>query len=84
MLNLISLICAVIGYVLFIATELVSLPVMLIAAGFILSLIDLIVFYSREKLQFGDFVKEALREKWGSSVGFIGGIAFIILIISVL
>lgn len=84
LLNIISLVCAVIGYVLFIATEMVSLPVILIAAGFILSLVDLVAFYNREKLQLGDFIKEAFREKWGSSIAFIGGIAFIILIISVL
>lgn len=84
MLNLVSLICAAIGYVLFFATELVSLPVLLIAAGFIISLVDLVVFYNREKLQFGDFVKEVFVEKWGSAIAFIAGIVFIILIISVL
>ena len=84
MLSIISLICAVIGYFLFIFTHIVLFPVILIAAGFILSLVDLVALYTKEKLLFGDFVKEAFHSNWGSAIAFIAGVNFIwILIISI-
>lgn len=84
MLSIISLICAVIGYFLFIFTDMVGFPVILIAAGFIISLVDLVALYTKEKLLFGDFVKEAFHSNWGSAIAFIAGVNFIwILIISI-
>lgn len=77
MLSIISLICAVIGYFLFIFTDLVGFPVILIAAVFILSLVDLVALYTKEKLLFGEFVKEAFHLNWGSAIAFIAGVNFI-------
>lgn len=82
MLSIISVICAAVGYLLFFFTEnMVAFPIILIAAGFILSLVDLVALYTKEKLQFGDFVKEAFQTSWGSAIAFIAGIVFIFLLI---
>ncbi|MGN1138358.1 MAG: hypothetical protein ACI4RM_02840 [Ruminococcus sp.] len=81
MLSIISVLCAVVGYLLFFLTKMIGFPVVLIAIGFILSLVDLVSLYTKEKLQFGDFVKEAFHSKWGSVIAFLAGINFIWLII---
>lgn len=83
MFSIISLICAVVGYLLFFLTDLVTFPIILIVAGFVISLIDLIKLYNAEKLQFGDFVKEAFHTSWGSVIGFLAGVNFIWLFIIV-
>lgn len=83
MVNIVSFICAILGYLLFFLTEMLWFPVLLIAAGFVMALADLVLLYSREKLQFGDFIKEAFNSKWGSSIAFIAGIIFIILVATV-
>ena len=81
MLSIISVICAAAGYLLFFLTEMVTFPVILIAGGFILSLVDLVSLYTREKLMFSDFVKEAFHSNWGSVIAFLAGINFIWLFI---
>lgn len=81
MLSIISFICAIIGYVLFYITDLTSFPVILIFAGFILSVIDIVSLYNKEKLQPGDFVKEVIHSSWGSAIAFLAGIYFIWLLI---
>lgn len=80
MLSLISLVCAVLGYILFFLTEMAIFPFILIIAGLVLSLVDLVMLYSKEKLQFDDFIKEAFQTNWGSIISFIGGVAFLILL----
>lgn len=81
MFSLVSGICAVVGYILFVFTEMVTFPIILIAIGFILSLVDLVKLYTEEKLQFGDFVKEAFHTSWGSVIAFLAGVGFIWLLI---
>lgn len=83
MLSIISFICAAIGYVLFLFTEMITFPIILIAAGFLLALVDLVSLYQKEKLLFSDFVKEAFQARWGSTIGFLAGICFIGLLIIV-
>ena len=58
----------------------VLFPFILIIAGLVLSLVDLVMLYSKEKLQFDDFIKEAFQTNWGSIISFIGGVAFLILL----
>lgn len=81
MLSIISLICAIIGYLLFFLTEMVGFPIVLIAGAFILSLVDLVALYTKEKLLFGDFVKEAFHSNWGSAIAILAGGNFIWLFI---
>jgi hypothetical protein len=81
MLSIISIICAAIGYLLFFITKLVGFPIILIVVSFILSLVDLVSLYTKEKLLFSDFVKEAFHSKWGSAIAFLAGINFIWLFI---
>ena len=78
MLSIIALICVVVGYLLFFFTEnMIAFPIIAILAGFIISIVDLVLLYKEEKLQFGDFVKEAFHTSWGSAIAFIAGINFI-------
>ena len=83
MLSIISVVCAAIGYLLFIFTEMVAFPIILIAAGFLLALVDLVSMYQKEKLLFSDFVKETFQTHWGNAIGFLAGICFIGLLIIV-
>lgn len=81
MFSIISVICAAAGYLIFFLTEMIAFPVILIFAGFIIALIDLVKLYTAEKLQFGDFVKEAFQTNCGSVLAFMAGIVFIFLLI---
>lgn len=82
MLSTVSLICVAIGYLLFFFTEnMVALPIFLIIAAAVISLIDLVPLYKKERLDFADFVKEAFQTNWGSMISVIGGAFFIFLII---
>ena len=77
MLSIISLICTAIGYLLFIFTEnMVAFPIFLIFVATVISLIDLISIYKKEKLDFNDFVTQAFATNWGSMISVIGGISF--------
>lgn len=78
MLSILSIICTAIGYLLFFFTDnLISLPIFLIIAAFVIALIDLITLYKKEKLIFSDFAKEAFRTNWGSAISIIAGLFFI-------
>ena len=82
MLSTVSLICVAIGYLLFFFTEnMVALPIFLIIAAGVISLIDLVPLYKKERLDFSDFVKEAFQTNFGSMISVIGAIFFIFLII---
>ena len=82
MLSTGALICTAIGYLLFFFTEnMVALPIFLIIAAGVISLIDLVPLYKKERLDFGDFVKEAFQTNFGSMISVIGAIFFILLII---
>lgn len=81
MLSLVSIICMVIGYILFFITNMIAFPTILIIAGFIIALIDLIILYNKEKLQFSDFLTEAFHTSLGSTIAFLAGIIFILLLI---
>ena len=82
MLDKIALIFTAVGYFLLLFTEnMVAFPIFLIIAAGIISLIDLIPLYKSEKLDFGDFVKEACITNWGSVISVIGVIFFIFLCI---
>lgn len=81
MLNLISIIAAGIGYLLFFITEWTVLPLLLMIGSFIIAIIDLISLYRKEKLIFSDFIKEAFRTNWGSMIAVLAGLSFICLII---
>lgn len=77
MLSIISLICMALGYFLFIFTEsMMGFSVFLIIAATVISLIDLISLYKKEKLDFNDFVTQAFATNWGSMISVIGGISF--------
>lgn len=65
------------GYFLFIFTEsMMGFSVFLIIAATVISLIDLISLYKKEKLDFNDFVTQAFATNWGSMISVIGGISF--------
>ncbi len=82
MLSKISIICTAIGYLLFFFTEnLIALPIFLIIAAVVIAAIDLVALYKKDKLIFSDFVKEAFRTSWGSSISLIAGLFFIWLLI---
>ena len=77
MLSIISLIGMALGYFLFIFTEsMMGFSVFLIIAATVISLIDLISLYKKEKLDFNDFVTQAFATNWGSMISVIGGISF--------
>lgn len=82
MLSIISLICTVLGYILFFFTEnMIALPIFLIVAATIIAVVDLVSLYKKEKLQFGDFIKEAFMTNWGSMISVLGAMFFILLCI---
>ena len=81
MLSLIAFICSVAGYVLFFLTEWVVFPILLMVAGVVVALVDLVTLYTKEKLLFNDFVKEAFRTNWGSMIAVLAAIFFIWLLI---
>ena len=83
MLSIISFICAAIGYVLFLFTEMITFPIILIAVGFLLALVDLVSLYQKEKVVLSDFLNEGLPARWGRAIRFLGGICFIGLLIIV-
>lgn len=77
MLNKISAALTVIGYAIFFFTDGISFPLLLIAAGFIVAIVDLVVLYTQEKLMIDDYIKEAFRTNWGSAVSIVAGIGFL-------
>ena len=82
MLSTIALICTAVGYLLFFFTEnMVAFPIFLIIAATVVSLMDLVSLYKKEKLDFSDFVKEAFATNWGSMISVIGALFFIFLCI---
>ena len=82
MLSTMALICTAVGYFLFFFTEnMVAFPIFLIIAATIISLVDLISLYKKERLDFGDFVKAAFATNWGSMISVIGVLFFVFLCI---
>lgn len=82
MLSIVALVCTAIGYFLLLFTEdMVVIPILLILVASVVSLIDLVSLYKKEKLEFGDFVKEAFMTNWGSMISVIGALFFILLCI---
>ena len=83
MMSIAALICAVIGYLLFFATDWIGLPLLLMLGSFVIAVIDLVTLYHKEKLLPADFVQEAFRERIGSTLSVIAGLVFIVLLILV-
>lgn len=81
MLSIISIICVIVGYLLFFFTELLAFPIILIFGGFLIALVDLGILYAKEKLQFSDLITEAFHSKLGNTLAFLAGIVFIVLLI---
>jgi len=82
MLSIISLICTVVGYILFFFTEnMVAFPIFLMVAATVIAAIDLVSLYKKEKLDFSDFTKGAFMTNWGSMISVLGAIFFIFLCI---
>ena len=77
-MRLIAGICTVIGYALFFFTDdMITFLLFLMAIAFVLAIVDLTAMYQREKLLFGDFVKEAFRTNFGSTISVIAGFGFV-------
>ena len=76
MLSIISLICAALGYILFFFTDMLTFPIILIVAGFVVALVELIPLYQKDKLPLREFIKEALNTSWGSIIGVLAGVNF--------
>lgn len=82
MLSIISLICIVVGYILFFFTEnMIAFPIFLMIVATILAIIDLVSLYKKERLDFNDFIKEAFMTNWGSMITVLGSIFFILICI---
>ncbi len=81
MLSIISLILTAVGYCLFIFTEAVVFPVIMIFVSAGIGLAVLIPQYKSEKLVFSDFVKETFGSNYGSLIAVIGAIFFLVLLI---
>lgn len=82
MFSLIAGVCTAVGYLLFFFTDdMIVFPLILMIAAMILAIIDLTAMYQREKLLFSDFVKEAFRTNFGSTISVIAGLFFVLLCI---
>lgn len=80
-MNLIALICTVVSYLLFFIFDLTVLPFAILIVGAVIGAIDLIQFYGKEKPIFEDFVKDAFREHFGSSISVVAILGLIIIAI---
>ncbi len=79
MLSTISLILTVLGYILFLFTEAVVLPIIMILVSAGMGFAVLIPLYQSEKLAFSDFVKAAFQSNYGSCIAVIGAVFLILL-----
>ena len=80
-MSFIALICTIVSYLLFFIFDLAVLPFAILIAGAVMGVIDLIQFYGKEKPIFEDFVKDAFREHFGSSISVVAVLGFIIIAI---
>ncbi|MDO4608973.1 MAG: hypothetical protein Q4B40_07285 [Clostridia bacterium] len=73
-MSIIAIIMMAIAWFLGLFTELYTLADVLCIASFIIAIIDLVLLYKKEKLDFGDFIKEAFRTNWGSAISIIAAL----------
>ncbi len=67
---------SIISLVLFFFTDMLVFPIILIVAGFVIALVELMPMYKKENLPLGEFIKEALNTSWGSIMGVLAGVNF--------
>ncbi len=77
-LGLISLVLVVLGWIIWIFAESMTFPIILAIVGIAIGVFDLFKLWKQEKLLFQDFVKEAFRTNWASSMAIVGGLSLLI------
>ena len=77
MLSIAALIATVIGWLLIYFTEMTTFPFILIGAGVIVAVVDIVKEYMSDKQPIGDFIKHLIRNNWGIFLAIISLIEII-------